>query len=294
MLVSPPRQRLLLLLLPFIATILVVGCGEPTPRVDYVARVGDAYLTQQEVENALTGLMPIQDSVGVREQIVERWVTNELLLQEAQRLELHTNDRVQRLLQENERSVLISALVDEMYNREPAEVTQAAVEAFYARNRDNLRLREPYLRLRYVAAAEPDSALAAQGLLRRLPSSEEGDSLWRSRVQRMTDDPGLALAFIRNYYPTSRLFVSQPQLRERVAALDAGQVSAVIETDSLFHVLQIVERIPVGTVPELDWIEQDVREQVLIQSRKQMYQRLVQQLRTQAQAREEFDVRYEP
>jgi hypothetical protein len=52
--------------------------------------------------------------------------------------------------------------------------------------------------------------------------------------------------------------------------------------------------VPAGEVPELSWIEDEVRRQVEIQSRKQMVARHVQRLRNEAQARDELEIRETP
>jgi hypothetical protein len=56
-------------------------------------------------------------------------------------------------------------------------------------------------------------------------------------------------------------------------------------------VLQLVKRAAPGTVPPLEWVEDEIHERLRIQSRKQMYARQVQRLRNEALAREALDVR---
>jgi parvulin-like peptidyl-prolyl isomerase len=91
--------------------------------------------------------------------------------------------------------------------------------------------------------------------------------------------------------PQSRLFARYPYVRNALEALGAGEVAPVVRDDSLFHVLQLVRRIPAGTAPKLTWIEPKVRRRLRIRSRKQMYAREVQRLRTEAKARNDLVVR---
>jgi hypothetical protein len=68
-------------------------------------------------------------------------------------------------------------------------------------------------------------------------------------------------------------------------------VTPVIETDGLAHLLQLVDRVPAGAIPELAWIEDQVRRQLTIDARKQMYERQVQRLRTEALSRDALVIR---
>ena len=47
----------------------------------------------------------------------------------------------------------------------------------------------------------------------------------------------------------------------------------------------------VGSIPELTWIEEQVRRQLTIDARKQMYERQVQRLRTEALSRDALVIR---
>ena len=54
------------------------------------------------------------DSADAAAQIVEQWVTNQLLFQEATSRGLRGDPEVQRLLADNERSVLVNALMQRL------------------------------------------------------------------------------------------------------------------------------------------------------------------------------------
>jgi hypothetical protein len=59
----------------------------------------------------------------------------------------------------------------------------------------------------------------------------------------------------------------------------------------MFHVVQLVERIPARTIPEPAWIEDELVRRLVIQGRKQLYARQVQRLRNEALAREDLEIR---
>lgn len=263
---------------------LGAGCRSEAPPDAFVARVGDAYLTQEAVSAALENLAPGLDSIEARRQIIDQWVTNELLFQEAVRRNLRAREPVQRRLAESERSVLIDALISQLFEEAVEPPNNNEVLVYFERHREQLRLREPFVRVRYLYTVNPDSARQARTLLRQATTAP--DSVWAVLVERFAQDTTLSRSLAANYVPESRLFIEQPTLHDRLERLSAGQVAPLIEDDGKTHLVQLADRVPAGTLPELSWIEDEVRRQLTIDARKQMYERQVQRLRTEALSRE--------
>ena len=268
------------------ALALAAGCQRQTPPEGYVARVGDVYLMQDELNAALENLPARLDSAEARRQFIDQWVTNELLYQEALRLNLRNRDDVQRRLEESERAVLIDALVAQLFEEETEDPFPPEIRAYFERHKEQLRLREPYARVRHLFTTDADSARLARRLLQQATASATTDSVWLLLVARFAEDAEVSLTLSGNYFPESRLFMEQPELRERLAQLRPGQLAPVIETNGHQHLIQLDDRVPAGTIPELAWIEDQVRRQLTIDARKQMYERQVQRLRTEALSRD--------
>ena len=270
---------------------LLGACRKPVPEGEYVARVGSSYLTREDVSRALQAIPLPEDSADVRRQVVEQWVTNELLFQEAQRRSLRSRAEVQRRLEESERSVLIDAVIADLYAEAPPSISTADVRAYFEQNRERMKLREPFVRVRHLWTAHPDSAEAALRVLRSARAADTDDSLWVQIANRYAAAPEHALASDQNYLPESQIFSEQPALRATLNRLNEGEVSVVVPLDSTFHVVHLVDQVPAGTLPELSWVQDEIVHLMSIEARKQMYQRQVQRLRTEAQARGEIDVR---
>ena len=191
---------------------------------------------------------------------------------------------MQQRLAESERSVLVDALITQMFEEEVEAPNANEVLAYFERHKEQLRLREPFVRVRYLYTTNPDSAERAQALLRQATS--DADSVWSVLVERFAEDAALSLSLASNYVPESRLFMEQPLLHDRLTRLRVAQIAPVLEANGKRHLLQLADRAPAGTLPELSWIEDEVHRQLTIDARKQMYERQVQRLRTEALSRE--------
>lgn len=277
--------------LTLVLAFIVVGCGGGEARPEYVARVNDQFLTSEEVEKALRSMPARLDSSDARNQVIEQWITNALLSEEASRRGLGNSEEVRRLLQESKRSIMASALLSVLYEEENAQPTPAELQSYFDRNVELFRLREPFVRVRHLSAADRDSALSARAAMMRLDASTSSDSLWRNVAQRFAEDEAASTYLGASHVALARLFSSDTELHEVVRRLRPGETSAVVATSDRFHVVQLVERAEPGSLPELAWVEEELRRRMVVQGRKQIYARQVQKLRNEALVRDDLEVR---
>lgn len=280
------------LALPLVAVVfLIAGCRGPAPDGDYVARVGDNVLTQAELSLQLERLPVAGDSLEARDQIIEQWIASELLYREARRRGIRNDADVQRQLEDNERSVMVNALLSRLYQQEEPDVSDAEIAAMYERDKDQLRLREPFVQVRYLAMTDGQAAADVRDLLADIISFDDAPLQWQELANTHSTDPSMSLRLAESYVAESRLFPAHPVLRETLSQLREGQTSQVLELDGQFHILQIVGRAPAGSVPQLDWVKEELTRRHLILDRKQLYARHVQRLRNEALAREDLEIR---
>jgi hypothetical protein len=261
----------------------LLGCESETKPKSYVARVGNHYLTQSEFDRKLDGMAPVPDSTQARQQIIEQWIRQTLLLREAERLNLEEDSEVQRQLKKRRKSTLVTAMTNRLYQNANIEPSDEEVRTYFERHQDKLALREPYVRVRHLATSSRDSARSARRQLRQKRDAEI-DSVWARLARTYARSPRRALELSDRFLPEGRLFAQLPYVQDELTALQEGQVAPVIRDNDQFHVLQLVRRIPEGTPPKLRWMEPEIRRRLRIRNRKQMYAREVQRLRNKAAA----------
>ena len=288
---QPEHMRILSLIVLTVLPLLLLSCNSNGTDGDYLARVGSQKLTRQEVEETFGTLALRLDSSDALQQVVEGWVKDELIAQEAIRRGLRNDAEVQQLLAENERQVLVSAFITKLFQENSPEPTEEEIEAYYAQNVDQLLLREDYLRVRYLNTTSRARAEEVRTQLIDATVAGSADSLWPSLVERYAIDQEVALTLSSNYYPASLLFTSA-RLKAEANQLVDNQISGVIEEGDSFHVIQLAQKRIAGTRPELAWIQEEIKQRLMIDARKQMIARQVQRLRTEALAQEDLEIRY--
>lgn len=286
---SPNRLRPLAWLLGL--ALLSVACRQPEREPEFVARVGDHYLTRDELRSALAILPAVGDSTEARQQIVEQWVTNELLYRAANQEDLRRDPEVRRLLEQNERSVLIGAYLSRVFDEEPATPSRSDIEAYFQQHQEQLRLREPYVRIHYLTLGDPDSARVAFDTLSASVEHGTVDSTWSLMARRFSMDPEGSEELASSFLALSQVFPERPAIHDRMAGLRPGNVTPPFESGGRFHVIHLAERAEPGTLPRLEWVEEELKRKLDIEARKQLYARQVQRLRNEALASEDLEIR---
>ena len=284
----------LMLLCTGAGTLFLSGCVEETDSQDYVARVENRYLFEEDVERIMGGIAVTGDPSEMRRHIIDQWLTTEVLYQEALRRGLAQNAEVQRRLDESERSVLVNSFIESFYRDNSPSPSAEETRTYFEQHKEQLRLRESFVRVRYLRAETFEEAGRAQLALQNA-SVAERDSTWTIWANTLETGPSASDTLFTprisayDHYPENRLFENQPLLRQTLADLSNERTAAVIESDSSYHVLQLAQRIPTGSIPQQEWIQPELERHFILQNRKQLYARLVQRLRNEALAREALD-----
>lgn len=272
-------------MLPFLGG----GCGTEPPPADLVARVGSRVLTQEEVSRAIATIGPTLDSAEAARRYVDQWITDELLAREADRRGLRDEPAIRKLIEESERSVVVSALIERVYAESADGPAEDQIRDYFNSHRDQLRLIEPYVKVRYLVLDDESKAREAQRRLAAADTSAHDE--WDRIVDEFADSPDAARGWSDLFMPESQFLSDLPAVKEAVSGLRPGRTTTVIEADGAWHVAQLVDRVPAGTVPRLAWIRETLMQRVEIEARKQLYTRLVQDLRNEALARQDLEIR---
>lgn len=264
---------------------MFLGCrsgSEPRP---FVVRVGDEILYQADLERALEDLHGPDDRAAARENYIEQWVTTALLAQEAHSSGMDREPRIASLIDDNERSILAAAVVGRMYEEEVPPPSDVQIRQYFETVKESMQIRESYVSVRYLASSSPDSAAMARRLLQRAVRGGGVDSLWSEIARRFASDPDVSVALAETHVAEGPLFRDHPAVASVLSNLGDGQIASVVSADGVWHVLQLVDRAPAGTTPQVAWIEDELARRVLLQNRKEAYARKVQDLRTAAERR---------
>ena len=140
------------------AVFMLTGCSylEKTDDREVIVRVNDAYLYEADINALINENTSPQDSAIIVSNYINRWATQQLLIDRAQLNLPESQLREFKDLIENYKNELYtSAYKDAVVSRElDSTLPIEEMEAYFEENKNNFQLTEDLLKLRYVSLAE--------------------------------------------------------------------------------------------------------------------------------------------
>jgi hypothetical protein len=263
------------------ACLFVAGCSDRRQDGRYLARVGTAELTAEDLDfladtSSVTGRS--------RREAVNEWIVNELLYQEAARRGLTATSLYRRQIDDAKKRLAIAALLDrELFAADDTVmVNDAAVAAAYSASVSDYTLREDVVLASFICFSDRDAANGFRSAVLRGMN-------WNDAVREAHSDPKTSPLILRTanrqYFTQSTMVPAE--LWRLTRSLGRDDVSFVLQTGPGNFVVKSHGVKRQGEAPDLDYIRDDIRQRLLITERRARYQHLVEDLR----ARYGIDVR---
>lgn len=282
----PLSATLWLLLLVFAA-----GCEDlwrNEPETKPLARVGEKYLYQEDIQELLNENLSPQDSAAMVSNLINTWATRELLLSRA-KINL-PEDKIAEF------ESLISDYRAELYTRAYREALVAQIsdtlvgeeemQAFYQNEKENFRLQEKILQLRFIEL--PLQFLNREEVTERLRRFEGEDLAFLDSV---------GVQFKKLHFNDS-LWIPVSRVIQEIAPLTYENEADYLKKSQFFemedstgvYLTKVVEVLNPNEIAPLSYIEPTIR-QVLLNRRKMKYLRSLEtDLMDEAIRQKEFEI----
>ena len=136
-----------------ILLLLIISCNYNLKNNDgYVARVGDEFLSVEEIQEIIPKNLNKQDSLRIVNNVIEEWATSKLLIQNAiinlTEIEKSQIDNKSEKYREN---LIISEYRNKISNNNPdTSASKDEIELFFSENSKNFMLFDVIIKGRYV------------------------------------------------------------------------------------------------------------------------------------------------
>jgi len=252
------------------ALCLVCSCRRQEQKT-IVARVGKEVLTLEEVQSQTGGEVPPAGEELRR--IINHWINEELLYQEAQRRGFDGTEQFTARMQETRRHLLAQVFLDSQFN-DTSGIADSVLHAYYAKHSQEFVVRNDMVRLNAARFLTREKANAFASLVTRGMS-------WTDAFTAASHDTGDRAAVLPG---VSGQYVSQheifpPELWKVAASLALGDVSFPVNTVSGYCIIQPLARLSAGSPASFDVAADEIRARVRIEQRQQQYEELLGTLR---------------
>jgi len=143
-----------------------------------LARVNDRYLYEEDIKSLISEGTSVEDSALIVSSFINRWATQELLISQA-RINLSDEKlaNFEELIQKYRNDLYMEAYKSAIVSQQLDSVISArALEDFYEQNKDNFRLNDELLKVRYIHIGQNYSNTAkVRQLLERFNDKDKAE-----------------------------------------------------------------------------------------------------------------------
>lgn len=272
---------------------MLIGSCEQSERPaeqNVIARVDDATLTLEEAKRNLPSL--IDDVTADKEQEYlekyrKRWISMQLLAQEAQRIKLNEQPEVSSKIKKVTNEILAQSLRDYWLNQtDTISVSREAAQTYYEANKEQFVLKERYVRFRHIQTATlTDNRKAKSDLLRGIPFNQV--------VEEYALDPIQTISNSKQFWPISVAVANYDALNRYLQIIGIEEISPIRRLGGRYHFVQLMEQKAKGEHPDIEWVLKRIQNWLEIEKRKKILSTLEQKIYLKAKVSneiEEFEV----
>lgn len=133
--------------------ILATSCGNSNPNA--VARLGDAVLTLEELRERIPNNVSAEDSIALAQEIIQSWLKDALVLQEAEKISDEEKLAVERRIEDYRRSLLIYSYEQDWIKKNmDTVITNDQIQSYYEANKSSMKVNEHVFQLKFCSLPE--------------------------------------------------------------------------------------------------------------------------------------------
>ncbi len=135
-------------------SIFFVSCNyfKPEAKKEAVARVNNSYLYKDDIQKLIAENTSPEDSTLIVNNYINRWATQQLLIDQAKiNLTADKLDQYNKLVQEYQNDLLTEAYKNVIVSKQlDSVITEQEYQNYYETNKENFKLKDLLVKLRYV------------------------------------------------------------------------------------------------------------------------------------------------
>ncbi|MCE1189152.1 MAG: hypothetical protein LWX56_08410 [Ignavibacteria bacterium] len=140
MIIYKSRLQNSFLFVIFIAALLLQGCGDKPKRTNYLARVNDSYLTEEEFMALYDS--SLASSPTARHELYQRWIRTELLYQKALKEGILEKTDFHYMMERSKKELAAALLLKRIGDDQNFDCSDEELHSFYAEHKDEFRVNE--------------------------------------------------------------------------------------------------------------------------------------------------------
>ncbi|MGL4520233.1 MAG: peptidyl-prolyl cis-trans isomerase [Phocaeicola sp.] len=258
----------------------LMGCGDEYNHKGKTPLVGvsNQFLYKEDLQTVLPTNLSQDDSLLFAEHYIQNWIEDVLLFEKAEG-NIPDNDKIERLVENYRRALIMHTYQEELINQKLAqEISEEEVAAYYTKHSTLFQLEEPYVQGVFIKVPLNSPDLAAVRKYYRLNQPEAIEQLEKYSLRN-----AVSYDYFYDRWQPASSWSNKIPLKELGLDLNYLDKNRNIEAkDSAFHYFLHIENfLGRGGQKPLDFVESEIREMLLNMKRvdyinqvkREMYQR---------------------
>jgi len=254
--------------------VLLSACQQPQQPRTPVARIDNLTLTLEEVESRFDSSQGV--SQAQVHEYIQRWLTQELLYQEAVRRGLDRTRDLEIRLTDIRRQLAINALLEqEVYTLKSQQSAEEQLQEYYDQNKQEFTLSNDVALISFILFRDRDAAIAFRTRVLR-------GTAWNAAKADLFADPqlvpGVITAVDSVYHSERTLFPAE--LWRAVITTARREASFPIRTPEGQYVIIVWRLTRKGDSADLPYVRREIQSRLAIAERQQVMEKLLENLRS--------------
>ncbi|MGA1196247.1 MAG: peptidylprolyl isomerase [Candidatus Latescibacterota bacterium] len=247
-----------------------VACGEQQQGTT-VAQVGEVRLTKEEMLLRIPSPFMGRISVEEKRQLVEKWVEEELLYQEAIKQKLPEEPDMAALIEQAKRRLLVAEVLERAYAKD-ADVLEGEILNYYEANRQSFEREQPEIRVRHILVKDKEKL---NDVWNRLRDGELFEQVAREESVDVSAANGGDLGYFTEDMVSASFW-------EGCQGANLGRRTRITTTSGL-HVVEVLDRREAGSERELVDVRGEIQQRILSERRQALREKLIEELKGQSE-----------
>lgn len=275
-------------------TCLVIGftsCGKLFKKQEdkpALARVGDSYLYQEDIAAVVTANMSKEDSAAFVSNYINTWASKQLLMNKS-KINLPEKKLVEfdRLVSDYKTDLYTRAYLEALVQKAlDTTITTQQLEAFYQEQKENFRLNERVLQLRFVVL--PPQFLNMEEVKAKLKSFKPEDKQFLDSI---------AVQF-KKIHLNDSIWISASRLTTEIPALNSGRPDDYLKKSQFFELQdslgvylgKVNNVLKINDIAPLPYVEPNIKQIILNRRRLELMRKLETELIDEAVKTKDFEI----
>lgn len=268
----------------FLVVVLCMGCfNSPKESGKVYAEVNGVTLTLSQAKSNIPDSEFNADSVAAYQSYKEKWIQNQLILQEIDRIKLLDSPEISQKVEHAKQEMLFIAFQEAVLSsiENEVEVTEEDARNYYQLNKDKFLLDERFIRFRHLIASNlSDAQNAKRDLLQGID--------WQTVANEYSLEPDFVIQNASRFWPESSALKEFEILNRYLRLIGISEISIIENINNQFHFVQLLEERAVGEHPDLEWLILQIREWLILEKKRAAYNTYVKNLYLAAEANNEI------